>query len=390
MKKLILSAVGDMCLARSMPDLIEQKGFDYPFKNVQKSFNKADVLMGNLESVYKPDYFPDENSNEHFQALSSSVELNQILVDAGFDVINQATNHALDCGLEGLKYTSGILEKSGFAVIGAGETESNAYAMKIVEKKGVKIGFSGYTDPFKWTLKGGNGCVAYFDENNVVESIKVNKDKVDILIISWHTDLEFSNSPSIPRYDICHKMIDAGANAVICHHPHVPQGVEEYNNGVILYSLGNFLFDTGPYQKKHCPVDSLRTFIFNIEIENKKIVGWNREYYKIIREKCRPEPLSREELKEFEKHFKMLDELAGDRDKVRKEWHRISQYWLNESWEKMTEAGPEKFIENWAWSSLSGNGFWRNGILDMAKKKYDKHKYDTYNWVRPYFPFEDK
>ena len=50
----------------------------------------------------------------------------------------------------------------------------------------------------------------------VIKAIKENKSKVDILIVSWHADLEFANGPSIPRYDSCHKLIEAGANAVIC------------------------------------------------------------------------------------------------------------------------------------------------------------------------------
>jgi len=152
--------------------------------------------------------------------------------------------------------------------------------------------------------------------------------------------------------------------------------------------LGNFLFDTGSYQKKHNPINSLRTFIFNIEIENKKITGWNREYFKIIREKCRPEPLTENELLEYNSHFEMLDELVKDREKIRKEWHRICQYWLNEYWEDMTAGGPEKFIENWAWAYLNGIPNLKDGIIDIADTKYNKHKNDTYDWERPYFPFE--
>ncbi len=388
MSKLIFSAVGDICLTRSMPALIAENGDDYPFENVQKSFDKSDILFGNLESVFKPDYFPKENANEHFQSLNSSPDLKRILVDAGFDVINQATNHALDCGLEGLKYTYKVLENSGFTVIGAGETEKIASSMKVIEKKGTKIGFLGYCDSIGWTLEGGNGCLSYFQKDKVLESIKQNKDKVDILIVSWHADIEFANAPSIPRYDACHEMIDAGANAIICHHPHVPQGVEEYKDGVILYSLGNFLFDTGPYQKKHNPIDSLRTFIFNLEIENKKITGWNREYFKIIREECRPEPLNNEELKEFEKHFEKIDELVKERNKVRKEWHRISKYWFNEYWDKLPLNNADEFLNN-----ISRNTFYlipnlMEGIADIAKSKYSEFKNTTLDWDRPFSIFE--
>lgn len=390
MSKIILSAVGDISFSRSMPDLIAKYGYDYPFENVQRSFEKSDILMGSLECVYKPDFFPKENANEHFQAFAVPVKLNQILMNAGFNVLNIATNHALDCGLEGFKYTAKVLKDSGFAVIGGGESKEDRHTVRIIDIKGCNIGFLGYTDSSKWILEGGDGHLAHFKAEKVIKAIKENKSKVDILIVSWHADLEFANGPSIPRYDSCHQLIEAGANAVICHHPHVPQGVEEYKEGLILYSLGNFVFDTGPYQKKHSPIDSLRTFIFNIEIENRKIVSWNREYFKIIRESCRPEPLNKTELQEFKTHFKMLDELVQDREKIRKEWHRICQYWIKEFWTEIVETGPDDFIEQWGWVYLNGIPGLAEGIKDMADVKYAKHKNDTYDWVRPYFPFEDQ
>ncbi len=388
MSKITISAVGDICLARSIPALIAENGVDYPFENVRESFDKADILMGNLESVYKPDYFPTEKNNNHFQALNSSVTLNEILIKAKFNVINQATNHALDCGLEGLKYTNKILSQSGFAVIGAGLSENDAYAMKIIEKHETKIGFLGYTDSMGWTMEGGDGCLAYFKKDRVIQSIKENKKKVDILIVSWHADIEFAQAPSIPRYDACHEMIDAGADAIICHHPHVPQGIEEYNGGVIVYSLGNFLFDTGPYQKKHNPIDSLRTFIFNIEIENKKIVGWNREYFKIIREECRPEPLNNEELKEFESHFEKIDKLVEDRNKVREEWHRISKYWLNEYWDEMVKGSADDFIKTFSHSYFYIIPNLKEGFADFVENEYNDFKKTTLDWDRPFSIFE--
>lgn len=388
MAELLLSAIGEVCLARSVQTTLKEKGPDFILEHVQPVLKQADLVLGSLESVYMPPDFPSDKINNNFQALSSSVEMNQVLCCAGIDVINQATNHALDCGLEGLKYTSKTLKDSRFTVIGASDQEQEAYELKVVEKKGTKIGFLGYTDPFKWTLEGGKGHLAYFKKETVINQIKESRRRVDILIVSWHADLEFALAPSLKRFDLCHELVDAGADLIYCHHPHVPQGIEEYKEGLIVYSIGNFIFDIGPYQRKHSPQDAYRAVILNLKIKNKRIESWSRDYFKIDPDFVRPVCLNEEEKEAFQDHFDKIDTLVKDREKVRLEWHRISRYWLTEYWDQITEAGPDGFIDQWGWRRMTALSYMFEGINDMSLAKYKGFKNETFDWVRPYFPFE--
>jgi poly-gamma-glutamate synthesis protein (capsule biosynthesis protein) len=73
--------------------------------------------------------------------------------------------------------------------------------------------------------------------------IRELKKSVDFVIVSWHNGIEYSHAPMLPARRRCRELIDAGADIILGHHPHVAQGMEYYKHGVILYSLGNFMFD---------------------------------------------------------------------------------------------------------------------------------------------------
>ena len=75
-----------------------------------------------------------------------------------------------------------------------------------------------------------------------VASSDAKTDGVDWIIVSMHRGVEYAAAPSSTQVEFAHKVIDAGANIVIGHHPHVPQGIESYHEGMIFYSLGNFAF----------------------------------------------------------------------------------------------------------------------------------------------------
>lgn len=77
----------------------------------------------------------------------------------------------------------------------------------------------------------------------IVEKVKENISKVDVLIVSLHWGAEYQKEPNAQQKKLAHEIIDAGAKIIIGHHPHVTQPVESYRSGLIFYSLGNFVFD---------------------------------------------------------------------------------------------------------------------------------------------------
>ena len=169
------------------------------------------------------------------------------LKSLGFDFFSLANNHAFDCGDDGFRKTVSALDGNTF---GSG-TYEDAYRVKIVEVKGVKIGFMAFSYASQQGIfddvrhHDGLGC-AYINDLRVNHDIMAAKKEVDFLFILPHDGIEYIDVPlpeTIARY---RDFIDYGADAVIGTHPHCPQGWETYKEKTIFYSLGNFFFNSKP------------------------------------------------------------------------------------------------------------------------------------------------
>jgi poly-gamma-glutamate capsule biosynthesis protein CapA/YwtB (metallophosphatase superfamily) len=213
-----------------------------PFQNVGQIFNQKDILFGNLETVLST----QGRKAEKAVVLYSPPENVQFLKSAGFDVLNIANNHILDLGIQGFRSTLDTLSENSLAFIGA-----NAYgvypAHVILERKGIRFAFLGYTAN-RFIYKG--IPVKRLREKRIIEDIEALKPTCDFVAVSLHWGIENVLYPSPKQIKLAHKLIDRGASLVLGHHPHVIQGIEEYKNGLIAYSLGNFQFDPRLSQSK--------------------------------------------------------------------------------------------------------------------------------------------
>ncbi len=235
MSTLRLIAVGDISL--------QTQNNRHPFENVRGIFKGKDILFGNLETALSN----RGRKVEQAVLLHSAPEKVKYLTDASFDVLNIANNHILDLGVEGFRDTLDTLRRNGLTFIGASDNKcTSSYA--IVEKNGIKVGFLGYTigrfkvpQGISINKLGGNRVL------NDIESIKEN---CDFVVVSLHWGTENVSYPSPKQIDLAHKLVDHGATLILGHHPHVIQGIEEYKNGLIAYSLGNFQFDPKLSQSK--------------------------------------------------------------------------------------------------------------------------------------------
>ncbi|MCQ2283431.1 MAG: CapA family protein [Bacteroidales bacterium] len=174
------------------------------------------------------------------------------LISLGFDLFTLANNHILDGGEDGFRKTVEALQGKGF---GAG-TYEEAYQPRIMEMGGKKIAFlslcfaakQGVFDDF--SDKNKLGC-AYLYDKKVNHVVLQTKKEVDFLVIFVHDGMEYVDAPlpdTIARY---RDLIDYGADAVVGTHPHCPQGWETYQHKPILYSLGNFFFNSKDTAQTH-------------------------------------------------------------------------------------------------------------------------------------------
>jgi poly-gamma-glutamate capsule biosynthesis protein CapA/YwtB (metallophosphatase superfamily) len=167
------------------------------------------------------------------------------LTEAGIDIVTIANNHVFDYGKEGLFDTISYLDSAGVRHVGAGRNQDEAYRPVLLEVKGKKIGFLSYYGGGEAPGAGKNSCgVARRDLPRVASDIAALKRDMhaEYVVVNLHWGTEKARFPDDAQRSFARKVIDAGADAIIGHHPHVLQGIETYHAGVIVYSLGNFVF----------------------------------------------------------------------------------------------------------------------------------------------------
>jgi len=237
-----LIAVGDIMLGGTAEEILIEKGYDYPFKKVQHLLNDADVVIGNLEGPLTD--LCESTLNKEYLFRSPADSVAPALKKAGFNIMNLANNHILDFDIEGMNDTIDSLKKQHIQTIGVGNNLTDARAGTILNTSNGSLGFLSYslTFPESFWATADKAGTAFGHEKDIREDVKRLSKQVDHVIVSFHWGREKSLDLRPYQPTLAHAAIDAGANIVLGHHPHVLQGIEEYNDGLIIYSLGNFVF----------------------------------------------------------------------------------------------------------------------------------------------------
>ena len=247
---LVLRFVGDIMLDRGVAFHIQKNGSDWkwPFLNIAKELQETDFLFGNLESIIS-DKGKRVGSIYSFRANPLAIEGLQF---AGFDMLSVANNHSFDYGRIGFEDSLSRLKEAGIVYGG------------VREVKGTKIVVLAYTtlgSPL-WN------DVPWIDLNRIDQlqtDIARAKTLGDIVIVSFHWGDEYITTPNDFQKILGRTAIDAGANIVVGHHPHVVQPLEQYKNGWIAYSLGNFVFD------QNFSEETMRGAILRADVRNNAI-----------------------------------------------------------------------------------------------------------------------
>ena len=197
--------------------------FDYFFENVKDVFTNDDLSVVNLEGPLTT----AQNAKVKKFAFKGDPSYVNILKRGNIEAVTLANNHSEDYFEEGMKDTKFILKENDIKYFGLGEKT-------IVETNGIKVGLLGYNGwPENYTKENLDSM------KNDIESLK---EKADMVAVYFHWGVEKSYSPNQVQKDFAHDAIDYGSDLVIGSHPHVVQGIEEYNGKYIAYSLGNFCF----------------------------------------------------------------------------------------------------------------------------------------------------
>jgi poly-gamma-glutamate capsule biosynthesis protein CapA/YwtB (metallophosphatase superfamily) len=240
-----VSAVGDMTFSSTVGSLVARRGANAPFSAARGYLNGADVTVGNLETPLSRRGGAVRGKAFTFRG---SPVVARGLAWAGFDLVGQANNHARDFGPLALRDTITYLNRAGIAHAGAGSNRAAAFRPAIIERNGAKIAYLSYSQigPSTFAATNSRSGTAYMTSLSGVRSqVAAAKKQADYVIVSFHWGVERKYSPTSTQVRFGRAAIDAGADAVLSHHPHVIQGVEFYRGKIIAYSLGNFVFSPG-------------------------------------------------------------------------------------------------------------------------------------------------
>ncbi|WP_242950622.1 CapA family protein [Clostridium grantii] len=226
-----ISAAGDCTLGSDidyisggsfMNEFKKQNNYAYFFENVKYIFEKDDLTIVNLETTLTE---ATARADKKYK-FKGSPEFTNILTEGSVEAVNIANNHSHDYLQKGYEDTISNLEKANLTYFG--------YDNKSIQDvNGIMVGMLGY--------EGWSDTQALRDE--IFNSINELKDNgAQLVIVSFHWGIERDNYPNSTQKSLAHYAVDAGADLILGHHPHVVQGIEEYNGKNIVYSLSNFCF----------------------------------------------------------------------------------------------------------------------------------------------------
>ncbi|MEM9925694.1 MAG: CapA family protein [Cyanobacteria bacterium P01_D01_bin.50] len=237
-----IQAVGDVIPGTNFPNyrLPSNKNNLIP-ASVRAYLQRADLLFGNFESTLTSHpYTSKDTSRGQVFAFRSPPSYAQLFADVGFDVFNIANNHALDFGNVGFRDTMRNFDNVGIQTVG------HKNQILYLEKKSMTVAMIGFAP---YTMYN-----SIHDLETATALIREAKSRADIVVVSMHAGAEGTNALHVKNrteyfygenrgnsIQFARAAIDAGADLVFGHGPHVPRAMEIYNDKLIAYSLGNFL-----------------------------------------------------------------------------------------------------------------------------------------------------
>ncbi len=241
-KNISVIFVGDIMLSRDVNDRMRAyNDYFYPFLELEGFLNNADLTFGNLESpILYGNYVPVNSFS-----FDAHPETAKSMAKAGFDVLSMANNHAGNMGQAGFLKSFEKINENGMYYTGAAKKRSDLDQQGVItEVEGIKIGWLAYAyGPSHYGTDGDYPGMALMDIEKMKKDVERLKKETNHVFVSMHAGTEYTENISGQQRDFAQAAIDQGASMVIGHHPHVVQRVERYNDGFIMFSLGNFIFD---------------------------------------------------------------------------------------------------------------------------------------------------
>lgn len=264
-----LAAMGDVMLAREVGRHFKERPEDFSFNEIKLVLNGHDLICLNLENPVGINGTPDKVQDPHVTFCAHPDTL-KALKSLGATVVSLGNNHMLDYGENALEETLEYLNAAGIKYAGAGRNYEEANRPLLLECNGKKIAFLSHVFIYSASTlmaKRDRAGVSDHRIRKILPRIKELSRQGYHVIVSIHWGWEYSFYPIPYQMKQARQMIDNGALLILGHGPHYPQGIEDYKDGRIVYSLGNFIFDEPQKYAR-------RSFIYSVGVtEDMRLEG---------------------------------------------------------------------------------------------------------------------
>jgi len=234
---------GDLLLDRGVRETMEHKGVEFIFSGVDSLFQTSDFVICNLECPITETITPIQK-RFIFRGEPSYLPF---LHNAGITHLGLANNHSIDQGRQEILTTINNIADNKMYSFGAGKNHAEACKPIIISKNGIEIAlFSSVMLPLEnWFFLENKPCVCQATVAEMALQITEYKQQnpKNFVGVILHWGAEYSETPQKEQKLDAEKLITAGADFIVGHHPHVVQKHEIINNKPIFYSIGNFVFD---------------------------------------------------------------------------------------------------------------------------------------------------
>jgi hypothetical protein len=240
---LIVAAGGDVMGDRKVGKFVDENGGAAVFAEVKPYMENADVAFVNLEGAISDIGTRNEFKEYTFRARPALVDG---LVSAGINVVSLANNHSLDYRWKALSDCMARLDAAGVSHAGAGANFAAASAPAMLTTPAGSVAIIAAQEISGGTAAKSDTVGMYYTSSpnkGLLEKVAAVASQVDFLIVSLHWGSEYQANAGNHQIELGHQLVDAGADLILGHHPHVIQALEIYKDRLIAYSLGDFVFD---------------------------------------------------------------------------------------------------------------------------------------------------
>lgn len=232
--------IGDILPVNEIITQLNVHSVDFPFQKIREDLFKYDFVFGNLETPVTDRGYIFVSKAYNFR-LSPRLAL--CIKDLKLDVVSVANNHLMDYGVTGMEDTFEFLDRNNILYAGGGSTLAEARRPARLSRGDTVMYVLAYCGrpPQEFYAGKKRPGIAPIDIDVIREDIASCKTPDNIVFVSLHWGIEQTHIPQPYQIRQARQIIDAGADAIIGHHPHWPQGIEVYKGKPIIYSLGNFI-----------------------------------------------------------------------------------------------------------------------------------------------------